>query len=222
MKEFKNLKNISYFFLLIILNKKILKLIIAFWFNSFLNYLFQFSSSFKHLVWTFSSNLHILNKTNFSWWMIRVIVFEELLIIWILIVHKVLYLLWWWFDRYNNWLNLQDKLACVINWCDKSNTSFKKHYYHLYHSKKYDQIFAFWRLVNSQHLRSESLNRKRICSQQAEWYVLYNKSFLVNDFKQYFFWASFADVCKACHYFLHYLLWSLETDSWCHETQEFS
>ena len=128
MKKFKNLKNISYFFLLTILNKKILKSIIAFWFNSFSNCFFQFSSSFKHLIWTFSSDFHILNKTNLSWWMIRVIVFKEFLIIWILTVHKVLYLLWWWFDRYNNWLNLQNKLACVINWCDKSYTSFKKHF----------------------------------------------------------------------------------------------
>ena len=132
MKEFKNLKNISYFFSFIILNKKILKSIIAFWFNLFLNCFFQFSSFFKHLIWTFSSDFHILNKTNLSWWMIKVIVFEELSIIWILAVHKVLYLLWWWFDRYNNWSNLQDKLTCVINWCDKLYTFLKKHYYNLY------------------------------------------------------------------------------------------
>ena len=145
-----------------------MKLIIAFWFNSLLNCLFQFSSSFKHLIWTFSSDLHILNKTNLSQWMIRVIAFKEFLIIWILTVHKVLYLLWWWFDRYNNWSDLQDKLACVINWCDKSNTSFKKHCYNLYYSEKCDQIFIFWKFANSQHLKFEFLNRKRICSQQAE------------------------------------------------------
>ena len=155
--------------------------------------------------------------------MIRVITFKKLLIIWILTVHKVLYLLWWWFDKYNNWSDLQDKLACVINWCDKSYTSFKKHCYNLYHSEKCDQIFAFWKLVNFQHLKSESLNRKKICSQQTEWYVLYNKLFLVNDFKQYsFFWIFSADVCETCHYFLHYLLWSLKADLWCHEIQEFS
>ena len=152
---------------------------------------FNFQVFFKHLVWIFSSDFYILNKINLSQWMIKIIAFKKLSIIWILTVHKVLYLLWWWFDRYNNWLNLQDKLACIINRCDKSYTSFKKHYYNLYYSKKCDQIFAFWKLVNSQHLRSESLNRKRICSQQAEWYVLYNKSFLVDDFKQYFFLSIF-------------------------------
>ena len=122
-----------------------------------------FLSFFNNFIWTFLSDFHILNKTNFFWWMIRMIMFEKLLIIWILIIHKVFYLLWWWFNKYNNWSNLQDKLACVINWCDKSYTFFKKHYYSLYYSEKCDQIFIFWKLVNFQHLKSEFLNRKKIC-----------------------------------------------------------